>query len=157
MIGLRCLFALVLLLPAMPAAAICSGAGLEREFREADLVVHARLVAATRVWDDEPSAAVRARWGDSGHVLLYRLRVLDRFKGSPGSAIALFQEVDSGRFEIDVDKDYLLFLNYIPPSRQRPTAARGATYVRHACGQSRPWNELTPAILTQLHGLSRRF
>jgi hypothetical protein len=157
MSGLRGLSAATLLLHALPAAAACSGASLEQEYREADLVVRARLVASTRVWDDEPSGAVRARWGDSGHALLYRLRVVGRFKGSPGPAIALFQEVNSGRFEIDVDKDYLLFLNYIPPSRHRPTAARGATYVRHACGQSRPWNELAPTALAQLRRLSPRF
>jgi hypothetical protein len=145
--------ALLLALPAAPAAAVCSGASLEEEYRGADFVVRARLVAETRLWDDEPSPAVRAIWGTSGHVLLYRLRVLETFKGAPGTRLPLFQEVNSGRFEIDPDRDYLLFLNRIAPYPGRPAAARGATYVRHACGQSKPWVEVedgTPARLRRL-------
>lgn len=146
----------LLALLASPARAVCSGASLEQEYREADLVVRARLVAESSVWDDEPSAASRAQWGDYYPVRLYRLRVLERFKGSPGPRIILFQEVTSGRFDIDRDKDYLLFLNYSRPSRGRPSAARGATYVRHACGQSKPASEVPARDLAGLRAMSSR-
>lgn len=134
--------------------ALCSGASLEREYREADVVVRARLVSEIRVWDDEPSAAFRAQWGEYFPVVLYRLRVSRVFKGRPGPRINLFQEVTSGRFDIDLDKDYLLFLNYIRPYHGRPVAARGAMYVRYACGQSKPWQEVRQADLARLRDLS---
>jgi hypothetical protein len=145
---------LLLGLAASPARAVCSGASLDQEFREADVVVRARLVSEIRVWDDEPSAAFRARWGESGHVILYRLAVLEAFQGRPGPHISFFQEVNSGRFDLDIDKDYLLFLNFIRPYPGRPVAARGAMYVRHACGQSRLWSEVQPRDLTALRRLS---
>jgi hypothetical protein len=53
-----------LLLGAAPAAAGCSGAGLEREYRAVDVVARVRVMAETRVMDAEPSAATIRQWGD---------------------------------------------------------------------------------------------
>ena len=149
------LCASLFLLVATPTYALCSGASLQQEFREADVVVRARLMAETNVWDDEPSAAFRAKWGEYSPVRLSRLRTLEVFKGRPGPAINLFQEVTSGRFEVDPDRDYLLFLNYIRPFSARPLAARGAMYVRYACGQSKPMSEVRSRDLAALRRLSR--
>ena len=144
------------MLVAEPASALCSGATVQQEFREADVVVRASLVSELNVWDDEPSASFRAQWGDSANVVLYRLKVLETFKGKPGSRIRFFEERNSGAFYLDVDKEYLLFLNFIRPYKGRPAAADGAVEVRYACGQSKPWREVQPATLKTLRGLSAR-
>ena len=151
---LACCF--LLLLSASPAYAVCSGASVQQEFREADVVVRARLVSEINAWDDRPSASFRARWGDGGPVVLYRLRVGAVWKGAPGPRISFFQERNSGAFYLDIDKDYLLFLNYIRPYPGRPAAARSAMYVRHACGQSRPWDRVRPGDFATLRRLARR-
>ena len=139
-----------------PAQALCSGATAAQELRETDLVVRVRLVSEVNAWTDEPSAAYRARWGTGAPVVVYVLRVEEVFNGAPGPRIRLFQERNSGAFYLDADKDYLLFLNYHRPYAARPTEARGATYVSHACGQSRPWAEVQPADLTALQAPSSR-
>jgi hypothetical protein len=149
-------FCFLLSLAAAPAHALCSGATVQQEFREADVVVRARLVSELNAWNDEPSASYRARWGDSGSVVLYGLRVAEVFKGAPASRISLFEERNSGAFYLDADKDYLLFLNYIRPYPGRPTAAPGAVDVRYACGQSKPWNEVRPGDLATLRRIARQ-
>lgn len=154
--GARVIGTALLLLAAAPAQALCSGASVDREYRQADVVVRALVVAETRVTDDEPSAAFRARWGDYSPVLLHRLRVLEVFKGRPGPSVNLFQEVTSGRFPVDLDSEYLIFLNYHLPSPWRGSAARGAMYVRYACGQSKLASAVHPRDLARLQALSRR-
>ena len=149
------ILALLILVQPSPATALCSGASVTQEYREADVVVRARVVAETMVWDDEPSAEFRARWGESGYVQLYRFRVSHVFKGRPGPTINLFQEVNSGRFPVDIDEDYLLFLSYIRPHASRPSAARGAMTVRYACGQSKRWSEVRPQDLARVQALAR--
>ena len=139
---------------ASPAAALCSGDTVAREYRDADLVVRARLVSELRTWDDSPSAAYRAQWGPGGVVTLYGLKVLETFKGRPGPRVALFMEHNSGAFYVDADKDYLLFLRYLRPYPGRPAAARGATYVKYACGQSKPWSRVRAGDLAQLRRLA---
>jgi hypothetical protein len=141
------------LLPA-PAAALCSGASLQREYREADLVVRARVVAESRHDDAALRPAFRARWGDYTPVTLHRLRVQAVFKGRPGAALNLFQTVDSGRFPVDVGGDYLLFLNYTRPYPGMGSMARGSVRVRYACGQSMRWNRVPARRLAGLRALS---
>jgi hypothetical protein len=155
-IAVRALAAGFLLLNAAAAGALCSGTGVDREYREADVVVRARVVAETRAADDEPSAAWRARWGDYSPVMLHRLRVLETFKGRPGPAINLFQEVTSARFDVDMGSEYLLFLNYDRPSATRGSAARGAMHIRYACGQSKLWSGVQPRDFARVRTLSRR-
>lgn len=137
-----------------PVQALCSGASADQEYRQADVVVRATVASSMRLKDDEPTPAVSARWGDNPYVELHRLRVIRIFKGRPGPAINLFQEVDSGRFPIDLAGDYLIFLNYHRPHRGRGSAARGAMYVRYACGQSKLWRDVRPADLARLQVIS---
>lgn len=139
-----------------PAQALCSGASVAQEFREADVVVRVRMVSEINAWTDEPSVAYLARWGTGGPVVLYGLRVQEVFKGAPGPRIRLFEERNSGAFYLDVDRDYLLFLNYHRPSPDRPDEARGGMYVRYACGQSKPWDEVRPADLAAVRAQSAR-
>jgi hypothetical protein len=146
----------LLLLAAAPANAVCSGSSVDQEYREADVVVRARVIAETRATDDEPSASFRARWGDYSPVVLNRLRVLEVFKGRPGPEINFFQEVTSGRFDVDVGSEYLIFFNYHRPVPGRGSAARGAMYVRYACGQSKLWNSVEPRVFSRLRALAQR-
>jgi hypothetical protein len=138
---------------AQPARALCSTATLGEDYRQADIVVRARVVAETRVADDEPGPAYRARWGDYTPVTLHRLRVVEIFKGKPGPSVNLFEEVNSGRFGVEIGEEYLLFFTYYPPSRGRGSAARGAMYVRNACGQSKRWHEVKAAELARLRSM----
>lgn len=157
--GMKTALATVLLsLAFLPASAwaACSGASLDREYREADLVVRARVVAETRHADDEMTPVARARWGGYSPVVLNRLRVLETFKGRPGPTLNLFQQVTSGRFDVEMGHDYLLFFNYTRPWPEMGSAARGTVHVRHACGQSRLWSEVTAGRLARLRTLAAR-
>jgi hypothetical protein len=136
---------------AAPASALCSGESFEREYAEADLVVRARLVSERLVHEDEPfSVEYRRRWGEDSPVMIYRLEVSDVFKGRAADAETLFQVWHSGRFVMDQGQDYLLFLTRYPERAGQPSAERGATYVRHTCGQSKPWAELNGATRARL-------
>lgn len=147
--------ALLALLVAQPAYAVCTTASLDEDYGQADVVVRASVVAETYVIDDEPSAAYRAKWGDYSPVTLHRLRVVEVFKGKPGPAINLFEEVSSGRYGVDFGKEYLLFLTYYRPFPRRGSAVRGAMYVRHTCGQTKLWNEVKSVELARLKSLKQ--
>jgi hypothetical protein len=138
------------------SVALCSGGTVAQEFRDATVVVRARLVSRTQAWDDEPSSQFTAYWGDEGLVSLYGLKVLEVFKGAPSPRINIFMPHNSGAFYVDIDKDYLLFLNAIPAYSNRPAAAVGAFGVRYACGQSKPWAKVDPSDLKQLRQIARR-
>lgn len=147
---------MLLALAGSPVHALCSGATVDQEYREADVVVRATVTSSMRLDDDEPTPAVTARWGENPYVELHRLRVTKVFKGRPGPTINLFQEVTSARFPVDLAGDYLIFLNYHRPHAGRGSAARGAMYVRYACGQSKLWREVRPADLSRLRAISQK-
>jgi hypothetical protein len=146
--------ALLFLALATPAHALCTTATLDEDYRQADVVVRAVVTAETRAADDESDMAFRKRWGDYSPVTLHRLRVVEVFKGKPGPSINLFETVDSGRFGVELGDEYLIFLSYYPPAEFRPEAARGATFVRHTCGQSANWKKVSSAEITRLRALS---
>jgi|SRR5579859_2031794 len=148
--------AVMALIMASRADALCSGASVSQEFREADLVIRTRLNSEVNIWSDEPSKAYQAKWGDGGPVVLYGLHVEKVYKGSPRPAVRFFEERNIGAFYLDPDKDYLLFLNRRVPDQSQPLAARGAFYVRYACGQSKLWSQVQLRDLTELGKLSGR-
>jgi|GEM_PF-5440024 hypothetical protein len=139
---------------AEPAHAVCTTATLADDYQQADLVVRAIVTAETRAADDEPSIAFRKRWGDYSPVTLHRLRVVEAFKGKPGPTISLFETVDSGRFGAELGDEYLIFLSYYPPAKFRPATARGATFVRHTCGQSKNWKKVSSSEIARLRALN---
>lgn len=106
--------------------------------------------------DDEMSPAYLARWGNYTTVILYRLRVVETFKGLPGPTINFFEEVSSGAFYVDIGEEYLLFFNYHRPYPGRGSAARGTVRVRYACGQSKAWGKVKPVDLNRVRLLSAR-
>ena len=146
---------LLILSSGTPALAVCSGASVQREYREADLVLKARLVGQTDTWTDTPDVAYSRRWGSGALVTRYDLVPLQMFKGATGNRIRLFEGHDSGAFYLDPNRDYLLFLSYYPRSRRLPTEARGAVYVRYACRQSKAWNEVRARDMAEVRRLSR--
>lgn len=140
---------------ASPAYAVCTTASLNQDYRQADLVVHAVVTAETRVADDEPNAAFKARWGSYSPVTLHKLRIVETFKGDPGPSVNLFETVDSGRFGVDLGEEYLLFFSYYPSTKAMPSVARGATFIRHTCGQSKRWKTVASSEVMQLRALKR--
>ena len=147
----------LLALAGAPAAALCSGDTFEREYAQADLLVRARLDSEQLINHDEPiPAAQRGRLGDDFPVMIYRLKIDGVYKGRAAPTETLFQVWHSGRFPIDQGRDYLLFLSRYPKRAGLPSATQGATYVRHACGQSKPWVELDGATRAKLGRLAVR-
>lgn len=146
--------ALGALASATPAAALCSGDTFDREYAGADLVVRARLVSERLIHHDEPiPAALRRRFGADFPVMIYGLGVRGIYKGHAARTETLFQVWHSGRFPMDQGADYLLFLTRHPEGADMPDASQGAYYVRHACGQSKAWQELdqgTRSLLSRL-------
>ena len=129
---------------------------MAQEYRDAALVLRARLVSQIDTWDDYPPPEYKARWGDGGLVTLYGLKVLQTYKGAPAGRVHVYMPHDSGAFYIDADKDYLLFLNRIPPAQGLPGAAKRAFSVNYACGQSKPWAAVKPEALERLRSISGR-
>jgi hypothetical protein len=85
---------------------------------------------------------------------VYRLKVVERFKGRPPGEIKFFTDRNSGGFYMDrpwvplprghdVGGEYLLFLNPIEPHPHRPSASAAAAFVNYSCGQSREWRQVS--------------
>jgi hypothetical protein len=154
----RALVATVALLVAGPADALCIYHGvdnakttLEQEFRDSRWVVQAHVLSADYHWSDE---------GESW--TLYRLKLVQSFKGKLPNRFTFFTERNSGGFYMDkngatpdLDGDYLLFLTRFPRTTD-PAAARGALWVNYNCGQSKPWAEVSKDDLRRLRLLSKR-
>ena len=154
----RALILIVALATAWPANALCIYRGvdnarttLNQEFRDSRWVVRARVVSADYHWSDE---------GESW--TLYRLKVVQSFKGDLSNRFTFFTERNSGGFYMDgdgavpnMDGDYLLFLTRFPRSTD-PPATRGALWVNYNCGQSKPWAEVSSDDLRKLRKLSSR-
>jgi hypothetical protein len=142
-----------------PAQALCIYHGvfsarttLEREFRDARWVVRARVVSADYHWSDEDDS-----W------TVYKLRLVESFKGKLTQRFTFFTRRDSGGFYMDgngavpdLGRDYLLFLVPSPFPRSSPPEARQALWVNYNCGRSKPWSELTAAEAGKLRALSAR-
>jgi hypothetical protein len=142
---------------AAPAHALCIYHGIDsaktsvaQEFRDARWVVRAHVVSADYHWSDEDES-----W------TLYRLKVVQSFKGRLSQRFTFFTERNSGGFYLDgeggvpdLDGDYLLFLTARPWPRTVPPAAKGALWVNYNCGQSKPWSQVTEKQAVQLRALS---
>lgn len=137
---------------AQPARAVC----------EYDGVINGKTTVAQEYRDSRWVAKVRVLSGrnhfpDEGDVYsLYRLEVLEVFKGKPASRLTFFTTRDSGGYyfdkgsEADIGGTYLVFLNPRPPYKGEPRAERGTVFVNYPCGQSKPWAEVTAAELRWL-------
>lgn len=152
----RVLILILALIAAWPANALCTYRGMdnakttpEQEFRDSRWVVRAQVVSADYHWSNE---------GESW--TLYRLKVVQSYKGNLPNRFTFFTERNSGGFYMDrdgavpdMDGDYLLFLTRFPRTTD-PPAARGALWVNYNCGQSKPWAEVSNDDLRKLRSLS---
>ncbi len=81
------------------------------------------------------------------------------YKGNPPKRFDVFTYRDSGGFYLDkgmsndLGGEYLLFLNPIM-KQKRPLAAKGATEVNYACGQSKAWQDVGPSEVRRLTAFS---
>ena len=138
-----------------PVYALCTTAATDQDYRQADIVVRALVTAETTATDDEPNAEFKNSWGEYSPARLSKLRVLEIFKGKPGQSVKLFQTLGSGRFDAQQGKEYLFFISDYPITHTTPSVARGATFVRRACGQSKLWKAVSSTELTVLEALRR--
>lgn len=112
---------------------------VERELADSTWVGRVRLVAATDHAPDDVAGV--EPW------TLYRVEVLEIFKGAPVSFLSIFTWRNSGGFYMDrqqnhdVGAEYLLFLN--PGlAADLPAKASGAMVVNYSCGRSGPWSDV---------------
>ncbi|NEX92218.1 hypothetical protein [Caulobacter sp. 17J65-9] len=158
------LAAVVFLTAGSPAQALCSYRGaldakttLEQEFRDSRYVVRARVRSAESHWPDDAS--------DDDPWTLYRLEVVESFKGDLPHGFTVFTERNSGGFYMDDPKsgrgpdlggEYLLFLNPSPYGPNHPPVAKQSFWVNYNCGQSQRWTELSSNEIRRLRALSTR-
>lgn len=150
------------LLPLSQARALCVYHGdlyaettLAQEFGDSGWVVRGRVVSAEDNWSDGRMGDDEAPW------TLYRVQILERFKGEPTVEVSVFTYRDSGGFYMDrggdgadIGGEYLLFLNPTEPGPDLPIAARDAMIVNYSCGQSRSWLEVPQADRLRLAALA---
>ncbi|MFN3668176.1 MAG: hypothetical protein ACK4VY_02635 [Brevundimonas sp.] len=128
---------------------------IAREFADSPWVVRARVVSATDNWTDGSLGADEEPW------TLYRVRVVERFKGEPPAEVSVLTFRDSGGFYMDrgarapdIGGEYLLFLQPTRDSPWLPDAARGGTVVNYSCGRSMRWAETSAADRGELARLA---
>lgn len=157
---LQCGLAGAALLTASPALALCSYDGIDyarttiaQEFRDSPLVVRARVITAND-------------WATRGdRVTLYHLQVERVLKGRAGRSLTFATERNSGGFYLDagvkpdIGGSYLLFLGPVPRATlagwDLGRRAAGSWFINYACGQSRPWRELSVRDRALLAKLAR--
>ena len=152
------IFALIVLLLAAPAQALCIYRGVDnaqstvgQEFADAQWVVKARVISAER------------GEGPDGPWVSYRLRVVESFKGRLVGEFDFFSYRNSGSFYLDrpwqgpdIGGDYILFLVPYGSNAGDPAIARHATFVTYNCGRSGPWADISFPEWQELQRLSRR-
>jgi hypothetical protein len=120
------------------------------EFRDSKWMIKARVLDADYHWSDD-----NVSW------TLYRVAVVQTFKGHPPNNITVFTFRDSGGFYLDKGSDpdlggeYLLFLEPIRIDSNVPKQAYQATEVNYSCGQSKLWGEVSPSEKQELSKLTR--
>jgi hypothetical protein len=118
---------------------------LDREFRDASLVVRGEVLSSQDISAPDPD-------GDVGG--LYRVRIDQSFKGRPPSVIAYYSPRNSGGFYLVVGDQYLLFLD--PISSVWEKTAPGVFVVNYSCGQSRAWAEVPSGDCERLRALAAK-
>ena len=131
---------------------------VSQEYGDAKWVAKVRVLSGQYHWSD-----VEDSWA------VYRLEVIESYKGKPPSIVRFFTYRNSGGFyfdrkglipsEADVGSEYLLFFNPNPRSAGEPSIVKGTVWVNYPCGQSKRWSEVTQkdrAALTALKAGSGR-
>jgi len=123
---------------------------LQQEYRDARWVVRAKVISASD-WE---------RADERGTV--YRMELVDSFKGNLPQRFLYSTERNSGGFYLDrgsktdVGGEYLLFLVPNPRPSVGPPSIRHALWVNYSCGQSRAWREVAREKKATLAALSPR-
>lgn len=146
------------LAPLSSAQALCVYRGelyarttLEQEFADARWVLRGRVIAAVDNWSDGSLGEDEEPW------TLYRVQVVERFKGDSPVEVAVFTYRNSGGFYMDgpregphIGGEYLLFLQPTGGLRSLPDIARDGTVVNYSCGQSKAWAEVDAVLSAML-------
>jgi hypothetical protein len=125
---------------------------LEEEFREAHFVLKVTVLSCRNIYDPDTGVACRVRVDQS-------------FKGRAAPFFIYYTERNSGGFYLDVERQYLLFLNPIDPTEATDDLGPGwmknypaALEVNYNCGQSCAWAKVPlddRKLLRILSGQSR--
>jgi len=140
-----------------PAFALCSYRGelyaqttLDQEYLDAPFVVRARVLSASD-WQ-----------GAEERMTIYRLEVIQYFKGTLPQTFLYSTERNSGGFYLDrgtkpdIGGEYLLFLTNGSRTTSTPARSARAFTINYSCGQSRRWDEISRQDRTRLADLSDR-
>ena len=138
-----------------PALALCSYRGelyaqptFDQEYRDAPFVVKARVLSASD-WQ---------RADERGTV--YRLEVVQSFKGSLPRTFSFSTERNSGGFYLDrgakpdIGGEYLLFLTGAPQTSSTSAPVANVFAINYSCGHSRRWDEVSQQDMIRLADLS---
>ena len=154
--------ALALIIPTSTHAACIYNGELDarttiaREFTDSDWVVRGRVVSTIDNWADETFADGEEPW------TLYRVQIVERFKGDLPVEVNVFTHRNSGGFYMDrpwegpdIGGEYLLFLRPASGLPSLPDVAMDGMVVNYNCGQSKPWAEVRSAGRSELAMLAR--
>jgi len=150
-----------------PAAALCYYDGkfdvrtsIQQEFADSQLVVRVRVLSAID--------GKIARGPDAGmDYTVYRLQLIQAYKGRPPNGLRFATERNSGGFYLDrpwvplpkghdIGGEYLLFLDPVTPFHGQPAATKGAFEINYNCGQSKRWSDVSKPSRRLLTKLSNK-
>lgn len=159
MLSLLLPLALLIATPA-PAPVLCFYDGelyakttVEQEFADSAWVGRVRVMSGQEHLP--PDDSEEEPW------ILYRVQVVETFKGRAATELSVFTQINSGGFYLDretgpdVGGEYLLFLNPGEPPLI-PAEAQDAMVVNYSCGQSGLWREVSAAGRRTLARLKSR-
>lgn len=118
---------------------------IRQERADAAWAGRVRLLRASNTWPDDADDWEGEPW------TLYRVQVIETFKGEAVAELPVFTWRNSGGFYMDrpggghdIGGEYLLFLNPGDPAAL-PPEARDAMVVNYSCGRSGLWRDVSEA------------
>ena len=144
-----------------PALALCSYGGVEnarttvaREFHDSRWVARVRIVS-------EKNNFAAADQSEDAPWSLYELQMIRAYKGQPPETLHFFTYRNCAGFYFDkpwagpdIGGEYLVFLNPTQTYPSQPSMEKATVFVNYACGQSKPWTEVSPDDLKSLRRLA---
>jgi hypothetical protein len=84
---------------------------VENEFTKSELVATVQVIGSKHI-----PAPSNGEFNDGTY---YKLRLIDGLKGNPPATFTVFDENDSGRFDMDMHRKYVIFVYESPEKRLR--------------------------------------
>jgi len=126
--GMKSLILVLAITSAGSAACLNGHPSAKKEFSQSELVATVQVIGSRHV-----PAPKNGEFNDGTY---YKLRLIEGLKGNPPATFTVFDENDSGRFEMDMHRKYLIFANKSSEKRLRIDS----------CGNSGLLNESAQAL-----------